>query len=385
MKILSDILFRAKLASIAGNPQTPVQSVQFDSRKVSTGDLFVAIKGTQADGHDYISMALDRGAAAVVCEKLPEVLPTGICFVVVEDTGEALGIIADNYFNHPSEEVRLIGVTGTNGKTTIATLLYQVFTDSGYVCGLLSTIRNIIGGKVKTATHTTPDPLQLNQLLRELADLGGSYCFMEVSSHAVAQNRIAGLKFAGGIFTNLTHDHLDYHKTFQDYLLAKKKFFDRLPATAFALTNTDDKNGRVMVQNTKARVSTYALKSAADFKCRVIENLPEGLQVQINNREILCRLTGEFNAYNLAAVFGTASLLGEREDELLQRLSALSPVEGRFDTVRSADGIMGIVDYAHTPDALKNVLSTIGEIRTRNEKLITVVGCRAFRQISGEK
>ncbi len=379
MKKLSDILFRVRLTSLAGDAQAGIRSVRFDSRKVEPGDLFVAIRGTQTDGHEYISKAVEKGASAIVCEKLPEEIPAGVSFVVVDDASEALGIIADNYYDHPSAEIILVGVTGTNGKTTTATLLYQAFTELGYVCGLLSTIHNIIAGEIIAATHTTPDPLQLNQLLRKLADLGGNYCFMEVSSHAVAQNRIAGLKFAGGIFTNITHDHLDYHKSFQEYLLAKKKFFDQLPVGAFALTNTDDRNGRVMVQNTRARIKTYALRTAADYKCRIIENLPEGLQVKINDRELLCRLTGEFNAYNLTAVYGSACLLGQDDEQLLQILSALPPVEGRFDTLRSDDGVMAIVDYAHTPDALKNVLSAIEEIRTHNEQLITVVGAGGDR------
>ena len=270
-------------------------------------------------------------------------------------------------------------MTGTNGKTTTATLLYQLFTHLGYGCGLLSTIRNLIMGEEINATHTTPDPIQINALLRQLADSGGQYCFMEVSSHAVAQNRIAGLHFTGGIFTNLTHDHLDYHKTFKDYLLAKKKFFDNLPAGAFALTNKDDKNGTVMVQNTRAAIATYALRSPADYKCRIIENQFEGLQISINDRESFCRLTGEFNAYNMTAVYGAALLLQQQAEEVLTFLSSVQPVEGRFDTIHSRENITAIVDYAHTPDALKNVLSTISEIRTGNERLITVVGAGGDR------
>ncbi|MCU0370548.1 MAG: UDP-N-acetylmuramoyl-L-alanyl-D-glutamate--2,6-diaminopimelate ligase [Bacteroidales bacterium] len=276
----------------------------------------------------------------------------------------------------------MVGITGTNGKTTIATLLYQVFSQLGYGCGLVSTIRNLIINEEFPSTHTTPDPLQLNYLLRRLVDAGGEYCFMEVSSHAVVQKRIAGLQFAGGIFTNLTHDHLDYHKTFKEYLLAKKKFFDDLPTEAFALINKDDKNGPVMIQNTRAKIRTYALKSPADFKCRILENLFEGLQLSVNNHEIFCRLTGEFNAYNLTAIYGASVLLNQAEESILTFLSSVPPVEGRFDTVHSANNITAIVDYAHTPDALKNVLNTISEIRTRNEKLITVVGAGGDRDRS---
>jgi UDP-N-acetylmuramoyl-L-alanyl-D-glutamate--2,6-diaminopimelate ligase len=379
VKILSHILIGAGVVRTSGNLEAPVQEIQFDSRKVKAGDLFIAVRGTQADGHQFIGTAVEKGASIIVCEELPGKLQEGVTYVEVEDAGEALGILASNYFGNPSDEIILVGVTGTNGKTTIATLLYQLFTDLGYCCGLLSTIRNLIITKEIPSTHTTPDPLQLNSLLRQLADAGGSYCFMEVSSHAVAQKRIAGLKFAGGIFTNLTHDHLDYHKTFKEYLLAKKKFFDGLPAGAFALVNKDDKNGMVMVQNTRARIQTYALRSLADFKCKILENLLEGLQISINNQEIFCRLTGEFNAYNLTAIYGASVLLKQSPERTLTYLSSVPPVEGRFETIHSSQGITAIVDYAHTPDALKNVLDTIGEIRTRNEKLITVVGAGGDR------
>jgi UDP-N-acetylmuramoyl-L-alanyl-D-glutamate--2,6-diaminopimelate ligase len=341
--------------------------------------MFIAVKGTQADGHQYIQTALNAGAAIIVCEEMPGLLTEGVTYVQVKESSKALGIIAGNFYDNPSEELILVGVTGTNGKTTIATLLHQVFTSLGYGCGLLSTIRNLILNEEIPSTHTTPDPLQINSLLRHLVEQGGEYCFMEVSSHAIAQNRITGLKFAGGIFTNLTHDHLDYHITFQDYLLAKKRFFDDLPSSAFALINRDDKNGAVMVQNTKARVQTYALKSSADFKCRILENLLEGLQLSINNLETFCRLTGEFNAYNITAVYGASVLLGQLPENILTCLSSIPPVEGRFETIHSGNNITGIVDYAHTPDALKNVLNTIGELRTRNEKLITVVGAGGDR------
>lgn len=382
MKTLSEILYKAGTIKIAGNPYLPVPTIHFDSRKIKPGDLFIAVRGTQTDGHQYIKAALDAGATIIVCEVMPGLPAEGVTYVQVKDSSKALGIMAGNYYDNPSEELILVGVTGTNGKTTIATLLYQVFTKLGYGCGLLSTIKNLVLNKEIPATHTTPDPLQLNALLRQLVEQGGEYCFMEVSSHAIAQNRIAGLKFTGGIFTNLTHDHLDYHKTFQEYLLAKKKFFDELPAEAFALTNKDDKNGLVMAQNTKAKIRTYALKSAADFKCRILENLLEGLQISINNLETFCRLTGEFNAYNITAVYSASILLDQNSENVLTCLSSIPPVEGRFETFHSGNNITGIIDYAHTPDALKNVLNTIGELRTRNEKLITVVGAGGDRDRS---
>ncbi len=375
-------MYKAGTVKIAGNPHLTISEIQFDSRKIKPGDLFTAVRGTQADGHLFINKALDMGARAIVCEEMPGTLLEGITYVQVKDSSKALGIMAGNFYDNPSNELILVGVTGTNGKTTIATLLYQLFSHLGYGCGLLSTIRNLILNEEIPSTHTTPDPLQLNYLLRKLADAGGEYCFMEVSSHAIAQNRIAGLQFSGGIFTNLTHDHLDYHKTFQEYLLAKKKFFDDLPKEAFALINRDDKNGMVMIQNTRAKVQTYALKSPADFKCRIIENLFDGLQISVNNQEIFCRLTGEFNAYNLAAVYGTAILLNQSPEIILTYLSSVPPVEGRFEAIHSINNITAIVDYAHTPDALKNVLNTISEIRTRNEKLITVVGAGGDRDRS---
>jgi len=379
MMPLSEILYKTGITEIAGDPLVPVSGIQFDSRKIARGDLFAAVRGTQTDGHAFIPSALASGASVIVCEQMPESRPSGITFVQVRDSSHALGIMASNFYGNPSEEITLVGITGTNGKTTTATILYELFKRLGYGTGLLSTIQNILLDKVVPATHTTPDPLQLNKLLRELADLGGSYCFMEVSSHAVAQQRIAGLKFTGGIFSNLTHDHLDYHKTFQEYLQAKKAFFDHLPSDAFALVNNDDKNGKVMIQNTRAKIKTYALKSPADFKCKVLENQFEGLHLNIDGHEIFCRLTGEFNAYNLTAVYAAATLLGQNPEEVLALLSAVKPVEGRFDTFRSKNHITAIVDYAHTPDALVNVLKTIGEIRTRNEKVITVVGAGGDR------
>jgi UDP-N-acetylmuramoyl-L-alanyl-D-glutamate--2,6-diaminopimelate ligase len=382
MMTLSEILYKAGITEISGDPHTMISGLQFDSRKVQKGDIFVAVRGTQTDGHDYIDKAIATGARAVVCEQMPENRPAGVTFALVRDSSQALGIMASNYYGNPSGDLKLVGVTGTNGKTTIVTLLYELFTSLGYGAGLLSTIQNVIIGQVIPSTHTTPDPLQINKLLRDLADMGGSYCFMEVSSHAVAQKRIAGLQFAGGIFTNLTHDHLDYHKTFQEYLLAKKGFFDSLPPAAFALVNTDDRNGKIMVQNTRAKVYSYALKTVADFKCRILENLFEGLHLNLDGHETFFRLTGEFNAYNLTAIYSAARLLEQRSEEILAVLSAARPVEGRFDTIRSANNITAIVDYAHTPDALLNVLKTIGELRTRNEKVITVVGAGGDRDRS---
>ena len=379
MKRLRELIYKSGVEEMIGSPDPGISGIQFDSRRVSPGDLFIAVRGTVTDGHHHIESAIAGGAMAVVCEALPPELSEKVTYVRVKDSARALGIIASNYFGNPSESLHLVGVTGTNGKTTIATLLYRLFTGLGFGCGLLSTIRYLIMENEQPASHTTPDPIRINQLLRELADKGGSYCFMEVSSHAVAQQRIAGLKFKGGIFTNITHDHLDYHGTFREYLHAKKTFFDHLGKGAFALINADDPNGKVMVQNTRASVNTYALKTVADFNARVMENRFEGLQLQVDGSEIFCRMTGIFNAYNLLAVYGTAILLGQDREDSLVRLSMMAPVEGRFETVRSTDGITGIVDYAHTPDALKNVLETIGATRTRSEQLITVVGAGGDR------
>lgn len=379
MKKLRELIYKAGIAELLGPPDPDISMICFDSRKVASGDLFLAVRGTVSDGHEFIGTAIKYGATAIVCEILPEKLQESITYVRVKDSSTALGIIASNYYWHPSEELDLVGVTGTNGKTTIATLLYDLFSKLGYGCGLISTIKYQILGQEVLATHTTPDPIQINGMLREVADRGGNYCFMEVSSHAVAQQRIAGLQFRGGIFTNITHDHLDYHGTFKEYLSAKKAFFDSLGKDAFALTNADDPNGRVMVQNCKALVREYALKSMADFNCKVIENHLEGLQLLLDGREVFCRLTGRFNAYNLLAVYAAARLLGQEPDAVLPWISAMDPVEGRFDTLRSLNGITGIIDYAHTPDALDNVLDTINTIRTRNEQLITVVGAGGDR------
>jgi UDP-N-acetylmuramoyl-L-alanyl-D-glutamate--2,6-diaminopimelate ligase len=364
---------------VSGSLEKVIGGITFDSRQIRQGNLFVAVTGTHTDGHHFIKNAIDSGATAIVCQSMPEEIRPDISYVRVKDSTIALGIIASNYYDNPSSQIQLVGITGTNGKTTIATLLYKLFLALGYGAGLFSTIRNMVIEEEIPATHTTPDAIQLNRLLRYIADKGCTYCFMEVSSHAIDQNRIAGLKFAGGIFTNITHDHLDYHSTFQNYLQVKKKFFDSLPSDAFSLTNLDDRNGKVVVQNTKALVRTYALKSPADFKCKVIDNRLEGLHLQIDGNELYCRLIGYFNAYNITAVYGAARLLGQESSGILKILSNLESIEGRFEYIRSKNNVTGIVDYAHTPDALINVLETINSIRTRNEKLITVVGAGGDR------
>jgi UDP-N-acetylmuramoyl-L-alanyl-D-glutamate--2,6-diaminopimelate ligase len=331
------------------------------------------------DGHNFIDKAIENGAVAILCEQLPESRQETVTYVKVADSSYALGIIACNYFDNPSEKLKLVGVTGTNGKTTSVTLLFNLFRSLGYSAGLLSTVQNKINQTVIPATHTTPDALVLNELLAEMAEKGCEYVFMEVSSHAVVQNRIAGIRFTGAVFTNITHDHLDYHKTFDEYIKAKKRFFDQLPAQAFALVNRDDRNGLVMLQNTKAEKNTYALKTMADFKCRIIENHLNGLLLNIDNHEVWVKLIGTFNAYNVLAVYATAVLLKQNTTNILTALSNLNSVEGRFQYVRSPKGVIGIVDYAHTPDALKNVLETIKDIRTGNEQVITLVGCGGDR------
>lgn len=353
--------------------------LQFDSRKCTEGSVFFALRGTQVDGHDYIEKAVENGAKTVVCEYLPERQAATVKYVVVENSAKMLGLAASEYYGRPSEKLHLVGVTGTNGKTTIATLLYRLFTDAGYMCGLLSTIENIIGNKTVPATHTTGDQLELNSLLAQMVEAGCEYAFMEVSSHSIDQDRIAGLHFAGGIFTNLTQDHLDYHKTLANYRDAKKKFFDNLPATAFALTNIDDRNGMVMLQNTKAVKKTYSLRHDADFKGLVMESYFDGMELKINDKSVNTYLVGRFNAYNLLAIYGAAASLGMPQEEILQEISKLHSASGRFQMVSSKDGIVGIVDYAHTPDALENVLSAINEIRTHNETLITVAGAGGNR------
>ena len=378
MKI-KEILVNCNLLDIVGNKDLDIPNITFDSRQVGQDTLFFAVKGTQADGHDYIDKAIEQGASAIVCEKMPSKKQDNVTYIKVDNSAYVLGVAASNFFGNPSEKMRLVGVTGTNGKTTIATLLYRLFTDAGYSCGLLSTIENIVDRSVIPSTHTTPDPIELNGLLHQMAEAGCEYAFMEVSSHSVAQDRIAGLHFAGGIFTNLTHDHLDYHKTMANYRNAKKKFFDDLPQTAFALTNLDDKNGEYMLQNTRARKLSYALKHDADFKGIIMESHFDGMMLKVNGREMFTRLVGGFNASNLLAIYGAAIALGFDKEELLVEISKLRGANGRFDIVHSANGIVGIVDYAHTPDALENVLKTINEVRDHKETLITVVGCGGNR------
>ena len=379
MKLLKDVLYKSGIESVSGSTDVNIVDVCFDSRTVREGSLFIAIRGTQVDGHEFMFTVVEKGAVAIVCEELPETLLTGITYVKVSNSALALAQIAANYYDNPSEKLKLVGVTGTNGKTTTVTLLFNLFRGLGYSVGLLSTVKNQINEQVIPATHTTPDPIQLNVMLAAMVADGCEYAFMEVSSHAVVQKRIAGVVFAGGIFTNITHDHLDYHKTFENYLKAKKEFFDTLPADAFALTNLDDKNGSVVLQNTKAKKYTYGIKSIGDFKCKVIENHFSGLLLNMNSHEVLCRLVGSFNAYNLTAAFGAAVLLGKDKIEVLTMLSTLSPVEGRFDFVTSSSQIIGVVDYAHTPDALQNVLDTIRDVNNGHGQIITVVGCGGDR------
>ena len=364
---------------ISGDTKKDITGVNLDSRLVEPGGLFVAVKGTQADGHAYIGKAVEKGAAAVVCETWPEQLAEGVAYVQVKDSGSAVGRLATAFYGDPTSKMELVGVTGTNGKTTIATLLYNMFRAFGYKCGLCSTVCNYIDGEAIPTEHTTPDPVTLNRLLGRMADEGCKYAFMEVSSHAVAQHRIAGLKFAGGIFTNLTRDHLDYHKTFENYRDAKKAFFDCLPKGAFAVTNADDRNGMVMVQNTKASVKTYSLRAAADFKAKVLEESFEGMYLEINGREVSVPFIGRFNVSNLLAVYAAAICMGRQPEDVLVALSTLHPVNGRFETLRSPEGVTAIVDYAHTPDALTNVLSTINEIQKHRGEVITVCGAGGNR------
>ena len=381
MITLKDILYKVSLEKVVGNTAVAFRELQFDSRKVGLDDVFIAIKGTQSDGHQFIKKAIDQGALAVVCQQIPKEIINGITYLQVQDTQQALAIMASHFYGNPSAELQLVGVTGTNGKTTIASLLYTLFTSAGYKVGLLSTIKIIIGAAEHLATHTTPDSLAINKYLRQMVDGGVAYCFMEVSSHGIDQKRTEGLHFAGGIFTNLSHDHLDYHTSFKQYRDVKKSFFDGLPKTAFALTNADDKNGPVMLQNTKARKYTYALKTIADYKAQILENQLQGLLLKINNQELWVKLIGNFNAYNLLAIYATAEQLGLEELEILQLLSTLESVDGRFQYLVSEGKITAIIDYAHTPDALKNVLETINTIRSGNEQLITVVGCGGDRDV----
>jgi len=377
--ILKDILYKVGIEAVKGSTEVGVNAIDFDSRKIGRDDLFVAIRGTLSDGHDYIEKAIGRGAIAVVCDTFPETLVAGVTYVQVKDTNRALAFMAANFYSNPSLNLKLIGITGTNGKTTVASLLYQLFKKAGYKVGLISTVRILVDVIEYKATHTTPDSLTINRYLREMNEVGVEYCFMEVSSHGIHQKRTEGLHFAGGVFTNLSHDHLDYHPTFADYRDVKKSFFDNLEKTAFALSNVDDKNGAVMLQNTQARKLTYALKTYADYKAIILENQLSGLLLKINDNEVWVRLIGTFNAYNLLAIYGTAIELGLEKLEVLRLLSELESVSGRFQFIVSRQGITAVVDYAHTPDALENVLKTINDIRTKNEQLITVVGCGGDR------
>lgn len=379
MKVLKDILYKCRLLEVVGSTHLEVESIAFDSRKVTANSLFVAVNGVAVDGHQFIQVAIEKGAKAILCQELPEVLVADVTYVRVLDSSEALGFAASNFYDNPSEKLTLVGVTGTNGKTTVATLLFELFTELGYYCGLLSTVANRIGDDILSATHTTPDAIAINALLADMLKKGVTHCFMEVSSHAVHQNRIAGLDFNGAIFTNITHDHLDYHKTFQNYLNAKKGFFDGLSNSAFALVNKDDSHGSFMVQNSKAKKLTYALKTIGDYKCKVMENQLTGLQLQINGQDVWVRLIGLFNAYNVLAVYGAAVQLGIEPLEVLTALSNLAPVDGRFQYFKTTNNITAIVDYAHTPDALENVLKTVKGIRTGNETVYTVVGCGGDR------
>src|SRR5450432_1209995 len=380
MAQLQDILYKVSIRSVHGDLGLNVGSLQTDSRLAGPGSLFIALKGTHTDSHQFIAQVVEAGAIAVVCETLPATLREGVTYVQVENSAAATGYIAHNFYGHPSEKLKLVGVTGTNGKTTIATLLYKLFTALGCKCGLLSTVENHIGDRIIPSTHTTPDAISLNALLKEMLDEGCTHVFMETSSHAIHQHRIAGLRYAGGLFSNITHDHLDYHKTFDEYIRVKKAFFDSLPSDAFAISNADDKRGLVMLQSTNAKKHLYSLKTLAEFKGKILENNLTGLIMDVNGQEVHFRLIGEFNAYNLLAVYGAAVCLGEDKQEVLRCLSVLNGAEGRFDYVVSPkEKIIGIVDYAHTPDALVNVLTTIQKLKKGHEHIITVVGCGGDR------
>ena len=379
MKSLIEILKNIGEYEVYGDIHININSIAFDSRKIEQKSLFIATLGTQSDGHQFIAQSIEKGAIAVVCEKLPSELSEEITYIKLNNSSLALGIISSNFYENPSEKLKLIGITGTNGKTTTVTLLYNLFKELGYKVGLISTISNKIHNNEIYSTHTTPDSIQLNSLLSQMVEAGCSFCFMEVSSHSIIQNRIAGLKFEGAIFSNITHDHLDFHKTFAEYIKAKKLFFDNLPSTSFALINNDDKNGNVMIQNTKAKRYTYGLQSVADYKCKIIENELNGLMLYIDGIDISTRLVGKFNAYNILAVYATAIILGEDKIDVLREISIINTAEGRFEYIRSNENVTAIVDYAHTPDALINVLSTIQAIRTKNEQLITVVGAGGNR------
>ncbi|MDP5096133.1 MAG: UDP-N-acetylmuramoyl-L-alanyl-D-glutamate--2,6-diaminopimelate ligase, partial [Flavobacterium sp.] len=379
MKILKDILYKVAIEAVHGTTDIAISKIEFDSRKIELNDVFVAIKGTLSNGHDYIEKALSLGAIAIICEELPSNIVNGVTYIKVKDTNEALAFLSSNYFENPSHNIKLVGVTGTNGKTTIASLLYQLFKKAGYKVGLLSTVKIMVDNEEYKATHTTPDSLMLNYYLDKMIGAGCEFCFMEVSSHGIHQKRTEALQFVGGVFTNLSHDHLDYHNTFAEYRDVKKSFFDCLSKDAFAITNIDDKNGVIMLQNTKAKKLSYALKSYADYKAQILENQLSGLLLKINDNEVWVKLIGSFNAYNLLAIYGVAVELGIDKMEALRLLSELESVSGRFQFIVSDLKITAIVDYAHTPDALENVLKTIEDIRTKNEQLITVVGCGGDR------
>ncbi len=378
--LLRDVLYKVAIRSVAGSTEIEVSDIQIDSRKVKPGAVFVAVKGMAADGHQFIEKAIDNGAVVVVAEAMPAEKKDGVVYIQAENSAAAAGYIAHNFFGQPSERMKIVGVTGTNGKTTIATLLYKLFTVLGYKCGLLSTVENHIGDKIVPATHTTPDAVSLNQMLKQMADEGCTHVFMEVSSHAVHQHRVTGLQFAGGLFSNITHDHLDYHKTFDEYIRVKKAFFDSLPSSAFAISNADDKRGEVMLQNTNAKKYLYSMKTMAEFKGKILENSLAGLVMSVNDQEVHFRMIGEFNAYNLLAVYGAAMCMVEDKQEVLRCLSVLTGAEGRFDYMVSAkEKVIAIVDYAHTPDALLNVLATIKKLKKGFETVITVVGCGGDR------
>ena len=379
MSTLKDILYKVAIEAVKGPTDIAINKIDFDSRKIEANDVFVAIRGSISDGHDFIEKAIQKGATAVICDAFPDTINNEVTYVQVKDTNSALAFMAANYFSEPSKNLKLVGITGTNGKTTIASLLFQLFQKAGFKVGLLSTVKIVVDKEEHKATHTTPDSITINHYLKEMVDNGVEYCFMEVSSHGIHQKRTEALHFVGGIFTNLSHDHLDYHPTFAEYRDVKKTFFDNLPKSAFALTNSDDKNGQVMLQNTAARKRTYALKSYADYKAQILENQLSGLLLKINGNEVWVKLIGTFNAYNLLAIYGTAVELGMESLEVLRLLSDLESVSGRFQFIVSATNITAIVDYAHTPDALDNVLRTINDIRTTNEQLITVVGCGGNR------
>ncbi len=379
MKTVATLIQNTKVKQVIGNNQLTVSKLTYDSREANDGCMFFAIKGTQVDGHSFIAQVIEKGAKIIVCEVLPAQLTETVTYVQVENTHKAMAYIAAEFYDHPSEKLKLTAITGTNGKTTVATLLFKLFRSFGHHVGLLSTVQNQINEEIIPSTHTTPDSIKINELLQTMLDKGCEYCFMEASSHAIDQERIAGLHFAGVVFNNITHDHLDYHHTFDNYIKAKKKLFDEVNEDAFALTNKDDKNGMVMLQNTKATRYTYSLNSMADFKAKIIESDFNGMLLNLDGEEAWFRLVGNFNAYNLAAVYGTAFLLGKPKLEIITKLSSIDSVKGRFEYVRSTNGIIAVIDYAHTPDALQNVLTTINQLRTLNEQLITVVGCGGNR------